>query len=326
MPFKVKKRPNPLQVALTSFLAGAGQGVAKGAQYGLMKALEDQKTDKELQAERETTIGEIIKFRKLYGDPAARLKYAGNPYLEPALGVEIDGAKMQESVKKLYTQAQKSFESAKASGFLPEGITTREDYLRQMRREGFVFPEEYNIQLEREEYNTQLERLAKPGELPRETDQYGDLQQKYGTKAIEDVVTKLGWTMEDLRTGNVDLDELEYALKQATAEPELTLKEKRLQTLDKHIETESLKLWYNPEQFLDLDENKDMKKYRQRLVDEIAIEKGEPLPGPYPYRKPIGPEPPPAGGRLTVAERFDQLITGGKSEEEAYRVLEEEGY
>jgi len=64
MPFRVKKRPNPLQSAMAGFMQGATQGAQYGLQQAMLKSQAEKDKDKE---DRKTTVGLLQKTAtKLY--------------------------------------------------------------------------------------------------------------------------------------------------------------------------------------------------------------------------------------------------------------------
>jgi|TARA_Y100000310_G_scaffold302350_2_gene339596 hypothetical protein len=66
MPFRVKKRPNPLQAAMAGFMQGATQGAQYGLQATLLKKKEDKEKDEK---DRKSTIGLLQKTAMRVYDP-----------------------------------------------------------------------------------------------------------------------------------------------------------------------------------------------------------------------------------------------------------------
>ena len=115
-------------------------------------------------------------------------------------GLELAGKGIGQYIEGLKT-TQTSYDKARNIGF--EG--TFDEYKQQLKDSGFASSEQFNVNLGKGITETEGYEKA-----------YDAIQAQYGDQAISEEAAKLGFTIDDVKSGKADIDAIKFQIKGAT--------------------------------------------------------------------------------------------------------------
>ena len=184
MPFRVKKRPNPLQSAMAGFMQGATQGAQYGLQQSLLKTQEDKEKDEK---DRKNVVGLL-----------------------------------QKTATKIYNPEQKA-EIDKLTFDIGTGVKPVSDayaFMQGISPEAYVKPENKQtppLKRKLDQYNKHVDKLYKEAINPKNEDNIGYMSKDqyveefmdpnvkaHGAKMKAELMQEAGYSVPSSALGEVD--------------------------------------------------------------------------------------------------------------------------